>query len=161
RITGQLEHPGIVPVYELVKGGPGGPPFYTMRFVRGRTLSQAGQAYHHRRADGEARPLELRELLNAFVAVCNAVAYAHSRGVIERDLKGSNVILGDLGEVMLLDWGLAKVNGPPNESKTPVVPGEEGTHDETRQGQVLGTPAYMPPEQAEGRLHAVDERSDV
>jgi hypothetical protein len=161
RITGQLEHPGIVPVYELFKGGPDGRPFYTMRFVRGRTLTEAAASYHRRRAAGEAGALELRELLNAFVAVCNAVAYAHSRGVIHRDLKGRNVVLGDFGEVMVLDWGLAKVAGPPDESKNPVTPGQEGSRDETHQGQVLGTPAYMPPEQAEGRLQAIDERSDV
>jgi serine/threonine-protein kinase len=161
RITGQLEHPGIVPVYELVKGGLENPPFYTMRFIRGRTLTQSAKDFHRRRAAGEARTLELRELLNAFVAVCNAVAYAHSRGVIHRDLKGSNVILGNFGEVILLDWGLAKVAGTPNESKVPVTPGQTGTHDETHQGQVLGTPAYMPPEQAEGRLHVVNELSDV
>jgi serine/threonine-protein kinase len=161
RITGQLEHPGIVPVYELVKGGAAGQPFYTMRLVRGRTLTQAGDAYHRRRAAGEATRLELRELLGAFVAVCNAIAYAHSRGVIHRDLKGSNVVLGDFGEVMVLDWGLAKVIGTTSESRAPVVGGEAGQHGETQQGQVIGTPAYMPPEQAEGRLAAVDERSDV
>ena len=109
RITAKLEHPGIVPVYEL---GEGDAPYYTMRFVRGRTLSEAIRAYHKRRAAGEADPVELNDLLLAFVSVCNAVAYAHSRGIIHRDLKGQNVVLGDFGEHIVLDWGLAKRVGP-------------------------------------------------
>ncbi len=105
KITAQLEHPGIVPVYEL---GEGDAPYYTMRFVRGRTLSEAIRAYHKKRAAGEADSVGRVELLSAFVSVCHAVAYAHSRGIIHRDLKGQNVVLGDFGEVMVLDWGLAK-----------------------------------------------------
>src|SRR5262249_61415981 len=112
---GQLQHPGIVPVYELVPGdpdgGPGAEPFYTMRFVQGRTLTDAARAYHDKRAAGTAGPLDLAALLNAFVSVCNTVADAHSRGVIHRDLKGHNVVLGDFGEVMVLDWGFAKLLG--------------------------------------------------
>ncbi len=109
KITAQLEHPGIVPVYEL---GEGDAPYYTMRFVRGRTLSEAIRAYHKKRAAGEADSVARVELLTAFVNVCHAVAYAHSRGIIHRDLKGQNVVLGDFGEVMVLDWGLAKRVGP-------------------------------------------------
>ncbi len=105
RITAQLEDPGIVPVYEV---GEGEAPYYTMRFVQGRTLSKAIWSYHKQRAAGPANPIELVKLLNAFVSVCHAVAYAHSRGIIHRDLKGQNVVLGDFGEVMVLDWGLAK-----------------------------------------------------
>src|SRR5262249_49384189 len=101
RITGQLEHPGIVPVYELVWRQEDRQPFYTMRFVKGRTLSEAARAYHSKRLAGQADALELPVLLNAFVTVCNTVAYAHSRGVIHRDLKGQNVILGDFGEVVV------------------------------------------------------------
>jgi tRNA A-37 threonylcarbamoyl transferase component Bud32 len=108
RITGQLEHPGTVPVYELGKR-PDGQPFYTMQFVKGRTLSETSRAYHQKRAAGHAEPLDLPALLNAFVIVCNTVAYAHSRGVIHRDLKGQNVIVGEFGEVVVLDWGLAKL----------------------------------------------------
>ncbi len=163
RITGQLEHPNIVPVYELVRPADGGRPFYTMRFVRGRTLSEAVKDYHRRLEDGTTGPLELRQLLDAFVDVCNAVAYAHSRGVIHRDLKGANIVLGDFGEVMLLDWGLAKVLGQPGTDKpVPLVTLEKGTTaEQTVQGQVLGTPAYMAPEQAAGRLDQIHEWTDV
>jgi serine/threonine protein kinase len=98
RITGQLEHPGIVPVYELTRHADSQQPFYTMRFLKGRTLTDAIRGNHERRGGNRAGSLELRDLLTAFVAVCNAVAYAHSRGVVHRDLKPSNVILGDFGE---------------------------------------------------------------
>jgi serine/threonine-protein kinase len=163
RITGQLEHPGIVPVYELAQRGGDEAPFYTMRFVRGRTLAEATEAYHRKRRDGEAGPLDLANLLTAFVGVCNAVAYAHSRGVIHRDLKGQNVVLGDFGEVIVLDWGLAKVVGQPEPGEDlPVAAPDSGTlHDATLPGQAIGTPAYMAPEQAEGRGEAIDRRTDI
>src|SRR5262249_48959945 len=124
RITGQLEHPSIVPVYELTRRPEDGQPFSTTRFIRGRPLTDAIRAYHDKRAGGCAEPLERVALLNAFVATCNAVAYAHSRGVIHRDLKGQNVVLGDFGEVVVLDWGFAKVLGGADDSAgaTPVVP---------------------------------------
>ncbi len=109
KITAQLEHPGIVPVYEV---GQGEVPYYTMRFVKGRTLSEAIRGYHKKRVTGEAGSVDLVGLLSSFVGVCHAVAYAHSRGIIHRDLKGQNVVLGDFGEVIVLDWGLAKRVGP-------------------------------------------------
>jgi serine/threonine-protein kinase len=163
RITGQLEHPGVVPIYEVGQRPEDRQPFYTMRFVRGRTLAEATAAYHRRRAWGEAGPLELRELLGAFVGVCNAVAYAHSRGVLHRDLKPPNVVLGDFGEVIVLDWGLARLLGQPDgEAEAAPVPIlAEGESDATVQGQVLGTPAYMAPEQAEGRLDLLGPATDV
>jgi serine/threonine-protein kinase len=160
QITGQLEHPGIVPIYELGQKPDGRSPFYTMRFVRGRTLAEAASAYHGRRQRGEAGPLEFRELLAAFVGVCNAVAYAHSRGVLHRDLKPQNVILGDYGEVMVLDWGLAKVAGEPESDAAPPLSVQEPA-DQTQAGQVLGTPGYLSPEQADGRLDLLDARTDV
>jgi serine/threonine-protein kinase len=163
QVTGQLEHPGIVPVYELARRPDDGQPFYAMRFVRGHTLSAAIKAYHEKRQAGTATPLDLRGLLNAFVAVCNAVAYAHSRGVIHRDLKPANVVLGDFGEAMVLDWGLAKVlsRGTAEGAVPPVALVTEEARQETVQGQVLGTPAYMAPEQAEGRSDLLDARTDV
>jgi eukaryotic-like serine/threonine-protein kinase len=170
RITGQLEHPGIVPVYELVRRSGDGQPFYTMRFIRGRTLTAAIRAYHDQRAAGRAEPLERVALLNAFVATCNAMAYAHSRGVIHRDLKGQNVVLGDFGEVVVLDWGFAKVLDRANRERqrpegeaelAPVVPAAEAGPGHTVPGQVVGTPAYMAPEQAAGRADRIDHRTDV
>ncbi len=169
RITGQLEHPGIVPVYELSTRPADGKPFYTMRFIRGKTLSEAVRDYHQKKADGQAGPLDLASLLNAFVALCNTAGYAHSRGVIHRDLKGQNVVLGDYGEVMLLDWGIAKLVNQPGSgeraapgSETPVALDDDGSaHEATVDGQVIGTPSYMAPEQAEGRIEAIDSRTDV
>ncbi len=161
QVTGQLEHPGIVPVYELARRTSDGRPFYTMRFIRGRTLSAAARDYHRKRESGQAEPLDLAGLLNAFVAVCNAVAYAHSRGVIHRDLKPENVVLGDFGEVIVLDWGLAKLVGRPEEAAalSSIALDQNEGHDATIPGQVMGTPSYMPPEQAEGA--SVNHLSDV
>jgi serine/threonine-protein kinase len=161
RVTGQLEHPGVVPVYELARTADGRRPYYTMRFVRGRTLAEAARAYHDRRRAGRAEPLDLLALLNAFVTICNTVAYAHSRGVLHRDLKGQNVVLGDFGEVVVLDWGLAKQVGRP-EADAP-APEDAGAEDsgQTVHGQALGTPGYMAPEQAAGRLDQIDRRTDV
>jgi len=162
RLTGQLEHPGIVPVYELSSGTDA--PFYAMRFVRGRTLSAAVDAFHLNRTAGRDDPLEFIALLTAFAAVCNAVAYAHSRGVLHRDLKGDNVILGDFGEVIVLDWGLAKLLGQSDEFEADPMPTlGDGAQDAglTVQGEVVGTPAYMAPEQAEGRLKDIDQRTDI
>jgi serine/threonine-protein kinase len=169
QVTGQLEHPGIVPIYDLVRPAGAGQPFYTMRFVRGRTLAEAVRAYHRSRGAGRAGAMELRELLDSFVTVCKTVAYAHSRGVIHRDLKPGNIALGDFGEVLVLDWGLAKLLAAPPEpteeaGPTPAPPVRlegETPCEVTRTGQVMGTPAFMSPEQAEGRHDLVDTRSDV
>ena len=161
-ITGQLEHPGIVPVYELAVRPDDQQPFYTMRFVGGRTLSQAAREWHQHRARTPAEMLDLVPLLNAFVTVCNTVAYAHSRGVIHRDLKGENVILGDFGEVVVLDWGLAKLVGRVQEDLDDAsVVFDVSEAGLTVQGQTMGTPAYMAPEQASGHLHLIDRHTDL
>src|SRR5207245_1911041 len=112
RITGGLEHPGIVPVYGLGTYADGR-PFYAMRFVQGDSLKEAVERFHREKATLPAgeRTLRLRALLGRFVDVCNAVAYAHSRGVLHRDLKPGNVMLGKYGETLVVDWGLAKVVG--------------------------------------------------
>jgi serine/threonine-protein kinase len=161
QITGQLEHPGIVPIYEVGYRATDDQPFYTMRFIRGRTLAEAVAAYHQRRAAGQATPMDLRELLSAFVGVCQAVAFAHSRGVLHRDLKPQNVALGDFGEVIVLDWGLARFIDRPGDDADLIRISDDATTAETIQGQVMGTPAYMPPEQAEGKLDQLGPASDV
>ena len=163
RLTSQLQHPGIVPVYELARHGDSQEPFYTMRFVKGQTLRNAIKTYHERRAKKVAELMEGRALLEAFVGVCHAIAYAHSRGVIHRDLKPQNVVLGDYGEVIVLDWGLAKVIDHPEGTleTPPVVGGNQGQREDTMQGEVLGTPAYMAPEQAAGRIDLVGRSSDI
>ena len=152
-----------MPIYEVSKRPDDQVPFYTMRFVRGRTLHQAVSTYRQKRTQGEATPLELRELLGAFIDVCNAVAYAHSRGVLHRDLKPQNVVLGDYGEVIVLDWGLARLMDQPDAESvaTPLQVSAETAVQDTLQGQVLGTPAYMAPEQAEGRLDQLGPATDV
>jgi hypothetical protein len=163
QVASQLEHPNIPPVYDLARGPEDDRPFYTMRFVRGGTMQQAIADYHRDRREGKADPLAASNLLHAFLGVGQAVAYAHSRGVIHRDLKPQNVVLGDFGAVSLLDWGLAKtidrddgLDGMPAVS----VGGDAGAA-QTRAGQLLGTPAYMSPEQANGRLELIDARTDV
>ena len=116
------------------------------------------------RNDTDAARLEFLTLLNAFVTVCNTMAYAHSRGVIHRDLKGQNVVLGDFGEVVVLDWGLAKlVDRRGEEAEFPyVVIDDQGIGEGlTIQGQTVGTPAYMAPEQASGRIDEIDRHTDL
>ena len=156
RVTGQLEHPNIVPVYELEQRDDGA-LYYTMKAVRGRTLAEAVAA---------CKDLgERLRLLGHFVDMCQAVAYAHSRGVVHRDIKPENVMLGEFGETVVLDWGLAKISGkrdlPDDPIQREIKVRVEGDPDAATSGKVMGTPAYMSPEQASGELDAVDERSDV
>ncbi len=156
RITGQLDHPGVVPVYEICRDPVTGLPYYTMRFLRGRTLTEEVRNYHHHQ-----RPLKvLFGLLNAFDIICNTVAYAHSKGIIHRDLKCENVILGDYGEVVVIDWGLAKQHDR-SDVVTDPVDLRSVQPAETVAGQILGTPAYMAPEQAAGDSDAVGPSADV
>ena len=159
RVTGRLVHPGIVAVHDLGEG-PDGSPYYTMPFVAGKTLEGAIADHHRAVGKGLAGGVERNALLMALVAVCNAVAYAHSRGIIHRDLKGQNVILGEFGESILLDWGLAKSLDPADADWQP-TDGPWLPAGATQDGQVMGTPAWMAPEQAEGRADLVGTRTDV
>src|SRR5206468_2664422 len=155
-VTGALEHPGIVPVYGLGTYA-GGRPYYAMRFIRGDSLKGAIEHFHgddSLKRDPGRRSLELRKLLRRFLDVCNAIDYAHSRGVIHRDLKPANIILGRHGETLVVDWGLAKVVGradPSVDDEQTIAPSLSGS-SETLPGSALGTPAYMSPEQARGDL---------
>jgi tetratricopeptide (TPR) repeat protein/tRNA A-37 threonylcarbamoyl transferase component Bud32 len=165
-ITGRLEHPGVVPVYGLIQGSDG-QPCYAMRFIAGESLEEAIARFHAADRPGRAageRSLALRQLLSRFVAACNAVAYAHSRGVIHRDLKPANVMLGKYGETLVVDWGLAKVVGRTDEVRavspeTTLQPAGSGM--DTALGAVVGTPAFMSPEQAAGRWDVIDAASDI
>jgi serine/threonine protein kinase/tetratricopeptide (TPR) repeat protein len=163
-ITGGLEHPGVVPVYGLGTYG-GGRPYYAMRFIRGDSLKEAIEHFHRDATlqnDPGRRALELRKLLRRFLDVCNAVDYAHSRGVIHRDLKPANIILGKHGETLVVDWGLAKAVGraDPSAGEQTIAPSSSGS-SETLPGSALGTPAYMSPEQAGGDLDRLGPRTDV
>ena len=134
-----------------------------MRLIRGISLKEEVSRFHSKdygpRGVGE-RTLRLRELLGRFIAVCNAVAYAHSRGVLHRDLKPANIMLGSFGETLLVDWGLAKLTGaaPEGADQGPVRPSAAA---ETAAGSSVGTPSYMSPEQAEGRLDRLAPATDV
>jgi serine/threonine-protein kinase len=179
-ITGGLEHPGVVPVYGL-GAYPDGRPYYAMRFIRGDSLKEAIDRFHQRtstrshsplggegRGEGAAaaagsRDLELRKLLRRFLDVCNAIDYAHSRGILHRDIKPANVIVGKHGETLVVDWGLAKAIGrsDPTSGERTLVPSSASGSAETLPGSAMGTPAYMSPEQAEGDLARLGPRTDV
>ena len=218
-ITGNLEHPGIVPVYSLGRY-PNSRPFYVMRFIRGESLRAAIDAFHCRARGPRARQpaipaavptvstrtesetetqfgdemcdataswhegqtaarlpapkleereapagdlgsLAFRQLMQRFIDVCQGVAYAHSRGVIHRDIKPANVMLGEFGETLVVDWGLARrIRQPadaPGAAHKSSLPGDDDTHE----GEVVGTPAYMSPEQASGQVGILGPASDV
>ena len=164
-ITGGLEHPGIIPVYGLGSYADGR-PFYAMRFIDGDSLKEAIARFHSTDMTETERRLELRILLGRFIDVCQAIGYAHSRGVLHRDLKPGNIMLGKYGETLVVDWGLAKVKG--REESIAATDAERTLHvtsesnvTPTVVGQVVGTPAYMPPEQASGAISELGPQSDV
>ncbi len=171
-ITATLGHPGIVPIFGLGQTRTG-QPCYTMRYIEGETLRQAINRFHEAdAADRESpeRALAFRALLSRLVTVCQAIAFAHSRGVIHRDLKPENVMLGPFQETLVVDWGLAKQWREPTErpeGATDVLwsDGARAANVEdsslTRMGATLGTPAYMSPEQASGHWDKVGPASDV
>jgi serine/threonine-protein kinase len=164
RITGQLQHPAIPPVHEVGRLDDGR-PYFAMKLIKGRTLAELLQ---ERKAPAD----DLPRWLAAFAAVCQGVAYAHSKGVIHRDLKPGNIMIGAFGEAQVMDWGLAKAlsgaRQPPERSEeetaeASVIATRRGAEPSTwsQDGDVLGTPAYMAPEQARGEVDSLDERTDV
>ncbi|MEQ1826952.1 MAG: serine/threonine-protein kinase [Pirellula sp.] len=165
-VTGRLEHPCIVPVYSL-GATKSGAPFYVMRFIRGDSLKDAiAQLYTSNQEMGvEAFRLRVRHLVRRLVDVCNAIQYAHSRGVLHRDLKPGNIMLGKYGETLVVDWGLARI-GIKHEKRiaddeVTIVPTLGDGSTETRMGSVVGSIAYMSPEQASGKLDLLGPASDV
>lgn len=172
-VTGCLEHPGIVPVYGLSRSIDGR-PYYAMRFIRGNSLADAIDHFH-KTVDQKDRMLELRKLLRRFIDVCNAISYAHSRGVVHRDLKPANIMLGPYGETLVVDWGLAAIVGEPEPAKgeSTEASGEGSSSGlrltvrnlnnspATMQGSTIGTPPYMSPEQARGENNKIGPLSDV
>ena len=182
-VTGGLEHPGIVPVYGLGHF-PDGRPFYAMRFVRGQSLHDAIREFHQPgsaatsptssqpspdRPSSSERFAErgFRDLINRLIDVCNAMQYAHDRKVLHRDLKPGNIMLGKYDETLVVDWGQAKATGvdaPQDrslENELPIIPASGSQSAPTMAGSTIGTPAYMPPEQADGRIDQLGPASDV
>jgi serine/threonine protein kinase len=152
QIIARLEHPGIVPVHD-VGTLPDGRVFYAMKFVRGSRLDEYA-----------AQHPSLRDRLRKFQAACDAVAFAHAHGVIHRDLKPQNIMIGSFGEVLVLDWGVAKIMRQPvsSEAETLMLPAAASNNNgDTSQGTVIGTRDYMSPEQARGEISQLDERADV
>jgi serine/threonine-protein kinase len=166
-ITGGLEHPGIVPVYGLGQYDDGR-PYYAMRFIKGHNLREAIRHFHAADQPGRdpgERSLALRGLLRRFLDTCNAVAYAHSRGVLHRDVKPSNIMLGKYGETLVVDWGLAKPMGRPSAfaetSEATLRPSSARDEVLTEMGAAVGTPVYMSPEQATGQPDVLGPASDI
>ena len=162
QITGQLEHPGIPPVHELAMNGAG-EIFFTMKLLKGRTLKEIIREIHIGRRETRER-FSRTKLLMILQGVCNAVHFAHEKGVIHRDIKPDNIMIGDYGEVQLMDWGLAKVLDLPERDlgvEEPVETLRADQHLVTAHGLVHGTLYYMAPEQAQARNELIDRRSDV
>ena len=163
-INGGLEHPGIVPVYSLGTYDDGR-PFYAMRFVEGDSLKEAIESYHKEHPRPDPSAVEFRKLLGRFIDVCEAIAFAHSKGVLHRDLKPHNVMLGRFGETLLIDWGLAKATGrrepagPGPAVEATLVPPSGSGHAPTL--GVLGSPPYMSPEQAASATESLGPTTDV
>jgi eukaryotic-like serine/threonine-protein kinase len=159
QITGQLDHPNIVPVHDIEMDEQGLPTRFTMKLVRGHTLEE-------RLKECGPPPLaaeQLEELLQVFLRVCDAVAFAHSRGVIHRDLKPANIMVGTHGQVYVMDWGVAMLREAPRASDGAKLPGVQRSGDTLPEafGSMTGTPLYMAPEQARGEVSRIDERTDV
>lgn len=167
QITAQLEHPNIIPIYEL-NVNELDKPFYTMKLIRGDSLREVLHLLRSASPVFQSR-YPLGELLTIFQKVCDAISYAHSKGVVHRDLKPDNVMLGGYGEVVVMDWGLAKTlgrnanpaAGEANNTMVRSARREEADEFITIAGRAIGTPQFMSPEQASGSSHEVDARADV
>jgi serine/threonine protein kinase len=171
QIIAQLDHPGIVPIYDFGVNEQG-KPFYTMPLIRGQSLREILHALRDAK-ESAVRAWTLDGLVRVLLRVCDALAFAHSRGVVHRDIKPDNIMVGDYGEVLLLDWGLAKVlpvadyDNPKGQTwrrtRGPVRSARQEMAGEwlTTAGVALGTPYFMAPEQAEGKSHEVDRRTDI
>jgi eukaryotic-like serine/threonine-protein kinase len=173
-VTGQLEHPGIVPVYSMGLT-PEGKPYYAMRFIHGIELKAAIRELHEAKGKKQLDyyGVEFRSLLQRFISVCQTIAYAHKRGVLHRDLKPANIMLGPFGETLVVDWGLARPLQPKaaeqidlSDSQTqhataPIKLRLSKARSETQQGSFSGTAAYAPPEQLLGELDRLGFETDV
>lgn len=171
-ITGRLEHPGIVPVYGLGTYD-NGRPYYAMRFIRGDSLQDALEKFHSLARSQPSTSyrmgklaVDYRNLLGRFIDVCQAIHYAHSRGILHRDLKPGNVMLGEYGETLVVDWGLAKVVSSSEvesaaTTQVPIQPAFNSDSVPTMLGTAVGTPAYMSPEQAAGEINRLGPATDV
>ncbi|MBL7221236.1 MAG: protein kinase [Phycisphaerae bacterium] len=159
QVTAQLEHPNIVPVHELGRDEHGA-IYFTMKLVKGRSLAEILTASR----DG-AETHSLGEMLQMFLKVCDGVAFAHSRGVVHRDLKPANIMVGDFGEVLVMDWGIARIIGSDEIADEEGVQTNRQDTDQpalhTMDGAIMGSPSYMPPEQAAGEIDKIDHRSDI
>jgi Leucine-rich repeat (LRR) protein/tetratricopeptide (TPR) repeat protein len=159
QVTAQLEHPNIVPVHELGRDADGA-IYFTMKLVKGRSLSEILID-----ARDSAESHSLVELLQIFLKACDGVAFAHSRGVVHRDLKPANIMVGDFGEVLVMDWGIARIVGHDETADEETIQTDRQDTDlpgmHTMAGQIMGSPSYMPPEQASGEIDKIDHRSDI
>jgi serine/threonine protein kinase len=159
-VLAQLAHPNIVPIYNIGVDAQSR-PFYSMKLIKGRTL----QAVLNLIRDGDAAAVKdypRATLLTIFRKVCDAMMFAHSKGILHRDLKPENIMVGEYGEVLVMDWGLAKVLGEREEQGSSVSRvNDTGDYGMTMEGEVMGTPQYMSPEQAIGMVAELDQRSDI
>lgn len=161
QITGQLEHPNVVPVYEIGVDDESR-AYFTMKLVKGETLESVINKIADD-IDGFRQKYSLGTMLQIFMKVCDGIGYAHNKGVLHRDLKPENIMIGDFGEVLVMDWGISKILGREEsfpEDSTVSIEKEEDSF-RTMEGAILGTPSFMSPEQARGEVSESDERMDI